>query len=367
MIKGLNSFRFFSFLAVFLFHSTNHFEIGYLGVSAFFVLSGFLITPILLNMKGERTPDYFTKFYGRRFIRIFPLCYFYLAAMSILLLATQAHDEDAIRFFEQLPFAALYIYNFFHASSAYSHTSLLTHFWSLGVEEQFYLVWPLIIFFVPAKKLKKALILTIILSVAMRILFLEFITHQQWHILNPDPTLVIYVLPTSHFDAFAIGGFFAIFIKDQKSIWAFILAAAFVAVGLITYRFATGTYYFASMGYPSFMGDSYKSIWGYSFANLVFAFIILNIRQGIFFPRIFNNKAIDYLGKISYGLYVYHYSVLHFMHKLTLPNPVYILLSLMLTIIISLLSYELIEKKILLLKDRFFPVRRTVQAAASQY
>lgn len=357
MIKGLNSFRFFSFLAVFLFHGTAHFEIGYLGVSAFFVLSGFLITPILISMKEESTPDYFRKFYGRRFVRIFPLCYFYLAAMCILLLITRTRDEDATRFFAQLPFAALYIYNFFHASSAYSHSTLLTHFWSLGVEEQFYIVWPMILFFVPVEKLKQALIFTIIFSVMMRLLFLNYVTHQQFPILNPDPTIVVYVLPTSHFDAFAIGGFFALFVKNKKIIFTFILIAAFLATGFITHKFSTGHYFFWGMGYPSFMTDSYKSVWGYSFANLIFAFILLNIRQGIFFPHIFNNKAIDYLGKISYGLYVYHYAILHFMDKLSLQRPVYILLSLMLTILISSLSYELIEKKALLLKDKFFPIR----------
>lgn len=358
MIKGLNSFRFFSFLAVFLFHGTAHFEIGYLGVSAFFVLSGFLITPILIGMKEESTSGYFLKFYGRRFFRIFPLCYFYLAAMYILLRVTGAHDEDETRFFSQLPFAALYIYNFFHASSAYSHTSLLTHFWSLGVEEQFYLVWPMLIFFVNGKKLKQALVVTIILSVIMRWLFLTYLTHQRFPILNPDPTLVVYVLPTSHFDAFAIGGLFALFIKNQRPVLTFILIAAFIATGFTTYKFATGQYFFTSLGYPSFMTDSYKSVWGYSFANLIFAFILLNIRQGVFFPGIFNNRAIDYLGKISYGLYVYHYPVLHFMSKLSLQKPLYIVLSLLLSILISSLSYELIEKKVLVLKDKFFPIRR---------
>ena len=80
--RGLDAFRLFAFLAVFLFH-VSLLESGYLGVQAFFVLSGFLITPILVEMRGQLPPGrYLLNFYGRRSLRIFPLYYAYLAAVG---------------------------------------------------------------------------------------------------------------------------------------------------------------------------------------------------------------------------------------------------------------------------------------------
>src|SRR5574339_1073189 len=81
MIPGLDGLRAIAFLLVFAFH-TDYLQIGWIGVQFFFVLSGFLITGILLDMKKSLPPrDYFFKFYGRRFLRIFPLYYFYLLLM----------------------------------------------------------------------------------------------------------------------------------------------------------------------------------------------------------------------------------------------------------------------------------------------
>ena len=84
-IKSLDSFRFFAFFAVYLFH-TNILGCGYLGVQAFFVLSGFLITPILLEMRQELNfKSYLIVFYSRRALRIFPLYYGYLVISLIIL------------------------------------------------------------------------------------------------------------------------------------------------------------------------------------------------------------------------------------------------------------------------------------------
>src|SRR5688572_18344409 len=86
MIPGLDGLRAIAFLLVFAFQ-TDYLQFGWVGVSLFFVLSGFLITGILLDMKKTlATKEYFFKFYGRRFLRIFPLYYFYLILMTALAL-----------------------------------------------------------------------------------------------------------------------------------------------------------------------------------------------------------------------------------------------------------------------------------------
>ncbi|MBI5814878.1 MAG: acyltransferase [Nitrospinae bacterium] len=156
----MDSFRFFAFLAVFLFHA-GYLECGYLGVQAFFVLSGFLLTPILLDMKASLDRgQYFRNFYGRRVLRIFPLYYACLVAAALVLLS--AWQLPALRqtpgvasSLAELPYLFTYTSDFYQAAhSGLRHTSpLFTHFWSLAVEEQFYLVWPFFLWLVPARRL----------------------------------------------------------------------------------------------------------------------------------------------------------------------------------------------------------------------
>src|SRR6266545_4187455 len=105
MIPGLDGLRAIAFLLVFALH-TDYLQIGWVGVSLFFVLSGFLITDILLNMKKTLTSkEYFFKFYGRRFLRIFPLYYFYLvlmAAVTIWLISRSYRPNYMRIFLEQV-------------------------------------------------------------------------------------------------------------------------------------------------------------------------------------------------------------------------------------------------------------------------
>jgi peptidoglycan/LPS O-acetylase OafA/YrhL len=112
-----------------------------LGVDLFFVLSGFLITGILLDTKDG--PDYFRNFYARRFLRIFPLYYATLAATFLLIPAVRL---DAVWYWT-------YLINYRFADVGWPRVAYLGHFWTLAVEEQFYLVWPALVFFVPRRVL----------------------------------------------------------------------------------------------------------------------------------------------------------------------------------------------------------------------
>ena len=362
MNKGLNSFRTFAFLSVFFFHF-EVFGCGYLGVQAFFVLSGFLITSILVNMKSDlSTYNYFKNFYGRRILRIFPLYYFFLIGLWIISYLAERfieinHLHAIDNFQDQFLWALTYTYNFLHASTLFKHTPLVTHFWSLAVEEQFYLIWPFAIFLINKKNLKTFLIIVMILGPIIR-LFTGYIVDIKYsvHILNVKD-LVIYVLPFSHLDAFATGGFFAIYRKSIKVKWVWVFIAGTILAGITTSYIFTGNAAFTALGYTRFMSDSYKYIWGYTLMNIMFGLILSNLKDHKFLPTVFENNWLDYLGKISYGLYVYHFPVIYVVISLLdfAPKIIQIPIALVLTIIISMLSYEYFEKKFLLLKDRLFP------------
>ena len=112
-------------------------------------LSGFLITGILLDMrKALVSKQYFLKFYGRRFLRIFPLYYFYLLLVVLVttwLISIPYRPRYMQIALDQIWYTVAYVYDFFFATAAFKHSNFLDHFWSLSVEEQFYIIWPLLI------------------------------------------------------------------------------------------------------------------------------------------------------------------------------------------------------------------------------
>ncbi|HEY9152833.1 MAG TPA: acyltransferase, partial [Anaerolineales bacterium] len=209
MYPGLDGLRAIAFLMVFLLHSDN-LGIGWAGVQLFFVLSGFLITGILLDLKKRfSTRDYFVKFYGRRFLRIFPLYYFYLFGMLALTswLENANFAVPQMELFRaQFPFAVSYIYNFFWMTTN-NLSIFLSHFWSLCIEEQFYILWPLLIFLVPGKWMKQLFVTAIITGLLFRLGFaiayqihpFSFVARGAWY--------GIYALPFSHIDAFGFGAY----------------------------------------------------------------------------------------------------------------------------------------------------------------
>ena len=170
-IPGLDGLRAIAFLLVFALH-TDYLQIGWIGVQFFFVLSGFLITGILLDMKKSLPPrEYFFKFYGRRFLRIFPLYYFYLLLMSgvaLWLISISYRANYMQLFLDQVWYAVYYVYDFFFATVFFEHSLFLDHFWSLSVEEQFYIFWPLLILLIPEKWTKPLFISCIVLALAFR-------------------------------------------------------------------------------------------------------------------------------------------------------------------------------------------------------
>ncbi len=357
--KGLTSYRFFAFLSVYLFHF-GFLDFGYIGVHAFFVLSGFLLTPILLEMKNDLpVKKYFIHFYGRRALRIFPLYFFYLICISIIAyVALYIYEYDVNNRFaqtlEQLPYAATYTYNFFTIQADYKQTQTITHFWSLAVEEQFYLLWPLVLILTPKKKLMQVLLLVIITAPVVRLLVAS--ASLKWPDIFNSYSMTAYTFTFSSFDAFAIGGLFAVYVKSIK--WQYILILIFMTflLGVVTEYYSLGNLKLTALGFRSFMGDSYKYIWGFSLFSLIFACLLVKIKNRECLPSLIEHPIFVYLGTISYGLYVYHFPIMYFFNAETpfLIKEIQLLVVFFLSLLVSVISYEFMEKRFLNKKDSFF-------------
>lgn len=361
MYPGLNAFRAFAFLAVFFYHEAL-LGAGYLGVPAFFVLSGFLLTPILVEMKEHfDARRYFVRFYGRRALRIFPLYYFYLGITALCCLVAMAWwpgqvIDDVTHFVPQWSWGGLFLVDIAFASNFYEPTRLLNHFWSLAVEEQFYLLWPLVIFLVPRSYLPRLLLGLAVLAPLFRWVIASEAASEALPFLTDDLPRRVYVLPFSHMDALALGSYFALYRKSGPSWTVWALFGGVWALGVVTTWYSGLEVNPSDLGYPPIMRDAGKYVWGYTVLNIAFAHGLVHIRDSKFLPWIFEMRALDYLGKISYGLYVYHFGVMLLVRAFLpdLGGVPRIVLDLTATIAVSAASYEFFEKRFLRLKDRYF-------------
>lgn len=367
MILGLDGLRAIAFLLIFGFH-TKYIQFGWVGVQLFFVLSGFLITSILVRMRNAHSPrDYFIKFYSRRFLRIFPLYYFYLLLMwgVSLWLFSIGYRPILMKLFQfQLPYALGYVYNFHYASAGYVQNSFLLHFWSLSVEEQFYILWPLLVFIVPENRRKWFLGLVIMLGPLFRIAILIAYRYSLVPFLDPAMPVGLYPLTFNHLDAFGFGGFIALYRIPRASLQLALLTVLLPALAILWRFFAEGEIgTLGSMGYDFLMPVGYQYLWGYTVLNYYSAVLVYAVSQDGLFTKILEFGILKYIGKISYGLYVYHYGVIWFMLRMRdlgmreeFVKPLSAIAGFLITFILASLTYRFIEIPFLQLKDKFFPV-----------
>ncbi len=329
--KGtLDGLRFLAFLAVFFFHADSSrapCPWGWAGVRVFFTLSGFLITRILIqDESGHRGAD-LKRFYLRRTLRIFPLYYGLIA--YFFLSGRLSYGVWLVTYSSNIK--AYYAENF---------DPMLGHFWTLSVEEQFYLIFPPLFWATPAR-LRWGLVLGLIAgSVAFQVYAHEALRMPWAKFLSP------YCMSDLAWGALA--GMIELRTRPRR-----FEATALVAVGLallvVAWRLNEGRFAGSARSQLNFA----PSIYGIASACLVFG-LWRTTNPLIVWPLSF--APIAYLGRISYGLYAFHLPVLRGIWGVEVPYAFIIpevYRELILTIILAALSWRFFEGPINRLKARF--------------
>jgi peptidoglycan/LPS O-acetylase OafA/YrhL len=274
---------------------------GMFGVDLFFVLSGFLITGILIDAKGSQ--GYFRNFYIRRALRIFPLYYGVLACLFFvapLIPSLRSPELDALR--HSQAWAWLYGVNIVTAIRGSFSLPYIDHFWSLAVEEHFYLFWPLIVWLCPRRTLVQVSMGIAVASLLARIALSNTLT-----------PLTLYVLTPFRLDALCLGGFLAAIARGKdglatlrRAVWPMVTGAVVVLVASYAFNRLTGT-----------MFAPFHEARNATFVVLLASLLLTSLTGsvGSLSTRFFGAGAMRFLGKFSYGLYVFHHFIAYcFVH-----------------------------------------------------
>jgi peptidoglycan/LPS O-acetylase OafA/YrhL len=267
------------------------FDGGWCGVEIFFVLSGFLITGILMDTTNSS--GFFKTFYARRFLRIFPLYFAYLAVVFLLLSRWwMAHFRfNPWAHVQAWPYL-LYLDNF--KVPTMFNDLFLGHLWSLAVEEQFYLVWPLVVAVLPRNLVGWTTIVLMAAAVADRLRFAGKSLEMSF-LLNTSAWASL--------DSLAIGALAAILLRSASSLPGFqrtikLLGLLSIGLFLVSCLRAGGTFLY------------YRPVhvWGVLALSISSACLVLHCatRPGSYLSKGFSLRPMRAFGRVSYGLYVWH-------------------------------------------------------------
>ncbi|HEY0468410.1 MAG TPA: acyltransferase [Polyangiaceae bacterium] len=355
-LPGLDGLRGIAVALVVAFHQ-DLIGFGWVGVQLFFVLSGYLITNLLHQERNQPLGTFLRNFYGRRLLRICPLYFGVLLVLTVALLA--GAQINGVR--EGLPYAYTYTYNIWHATNGFVHSRHISHFWSLCVEEQFYLLWPFLIYFCPARRLRSTLFGVLLAGPLIRLVLAWLLTRTAASV-DVKPFRALYVLMPTHIDAFATGAIAALYPLKVRPRSFYLAVAALLIAGMAVVYFGASPVTdsapsLKNLGYPLGLASGHGYLWGYTLINFTSVLLIDCLVRQRLAPSFFDSRPLRYLGKISYGLYVFHYPVLSVLKKVVPRAPLLtqVLLEAGLTLLLATLSYYLWEKRFLVKKDRWFP------------
>ncbi len=349
---------------------------GWSGVDLFFVLSGFLITGILQDTRGK--PGYFTNFFARRILRIFPL---YFAVLGVIYFVFPLLPDPRFPAYvadsapDQVWFWT-YLTNVKIAANTEWYPHVLPNiYWSLAVEEHFYLLWPFVVFFLKPRVLMRVCILLLGACLLLRTVLT----------LNGADPLITFVLTPCRIDTLAVGSFLAVLARTEGGL----AAARPWAVRLFMLGGLALASIFVVEGRIIAMSDLVRTV-GFTLVALFYGsalVLVLTAGPATRLTHAFNNPGLRAFGKYSYALYLLHGPVGTFLVDVIQPErfprigdsmilgmTVYCVAAMAVSLGAAWISWHLVERHFLALK-RFFrtqdaptPARgrapATVQAAA---
>jgi peptidoglycan/LPS O-acetylase OafA/YrhL len=309
--------------------------LGSIGVRLFFVLSGFLITRILMASKDQPIGEALGRFYIRRSLRIFPLFYAVLALAAIV-------NIGPVR--ATIGWHVTYLTNVYLFDRGAWHGSV-SHLWSLAVEEQFYLIWPCLVLLLPERRLPRVITAMIVLAPLSRLL-----------IGGPMNSM----LPTSCLDSLGAGALLAL-PATRRSMMS---AGFLLGVPLLTASLA--------LRYAGYAGIAFEVALDLG-VSLTAAWIVGRAAKGFtgVTGAMLMARPVVYAGTISYGLYLFHGFMPYILGRyvpgfLAMSSSVRFLMLTVTTVAVASLSWRFFEAPILALKDRFARgEERAVQARAA--
>lgn len=353
-----DALRFFAFLKVFLLHipvtSFTVFNVvragGGFGVQFFFVLSGFLITYIICDEKQRFGQINLSNFFARRVLRIWPLYYLMVLVAFltpfILPLLQLPYSAEGYEPNWLLTMLFLENYNIIAHGGVVPNVSPLAIMWSLCVEEHFYIVWGLLLFYLPRRHLPALILLCVLLAPLFRIVFYSF------------------GLPTNdlftHIDLFAFGAIPAwLLISSPQLLDSLVdnippLAKSIFLVALVLVVLAIS----------QFASNPRVLLWAPSLLGAMFAGLIILVAASRPAFRIADTSVLSRLGVYTYGLYLYHVLVINALRQVCvkydwqydgpiLNSIAFVTLSFLFTVLLAYGSYHLFEKQFLKLKKFF--------------
>jgi peptidoglycan/LPS O-acetylase OafA/YrhL len=365
---GLNSLRFFAAFLVLVGHVElikgymeikNEFvfferlNLGGIGVYFFFVLSGFLITFLLCAEKERFNTIGIKKFYIRRILRIWPL-YFFIVILGFFILPQFEFFKLLPGSFSQNFMSNLTLYLLIVPNIAFSFFAPVPHIgqlWSIGVEEQFYIFWPLVVKF--SRNVLNVIMILLIFYVGLKgvlVLIPQFVQT------GPIFLGVKKFFAMAKFECMIIGGIGAyIFFIKKVSILNFVYNKATQVSALVSFPFFS-----YAVGVDNFFQDIIHIP-----LSVVFLIIILNVATNPNSILKIDSKVLNYLGQISYGIYMYHMIIIFVCIKVAkqflntdpvIANCLVYLLSVLLTCGVAHLSYKYFEAYFISLKAKFTAV-----------
>lgn len=321
---------------------------GALGVDLFFVLSSFLITSLLIRESATRGRLDVCAFWMRRILRIWPLYFAFLLAAGVV---------------QHIPWQPFLLFGLFlgnWAAVPYGvHRFVIAPLWSVSVEEQFYLAWPLLLLLVPRRRLPSACLALIACSITVRAVMLA---QGAWH---PD----IWVNTFARLDPIAIGAMIALMWDSRRPTLSAPARIGLLALSPLVLIASVGWVAHAVPFPPLSPSISRGQLANYFVSYVLFYLVSAIGCGGLIIGALSSRRSLlahpslVYLGRISYGLYVFHLAAIRIVPPFWWPG--YAALSFALTLLAAAASYRYLEQPFLRLKERFTYIRSAPAAVRS--